>query len=106
LRKSQIRFKPGDKVWVRDAGRPKGDGHSGYRIVEATVREVCTHDGRAPFYPHGEGYRLDGGLWWDCYPGCRVWASRAEAIAARLTREWIMAHFYHVPRGNENEARA
>lgn len=71
----KFRFKVGDTVWVRD-----------YRgVKEATVREQHEHPDRHPFYPHGEGYALDGYLWWDCYPGCRVFATRAEAKAARVS---------------------
>lgn len=84
------RFRPGDRVWVRD----KGHGNGGFKIEQATVREVHSHPGREPFYPHGEGYALDGELWWDCYPGCRVWATRKEALAARVTEDWVMEYFY------------
>jgi len=77
---SIFRFAVGDTVWVRDLG----SGGRGYAIEKATVRERHFHPGRHPFYPNGEGYALDGHLWWDCYPGCRVFASRAEALAARL----------------------
>jgi hypothetical protein len=84
------RFKVGDEVLVRD----KGAGRGGYRIVKATVVEVHDHPGREPGYPHGEGYELDGELWWSCYPGCRVWATRAEALAARMDMEWIREYFY------------
>ena len=57
-----------------------------YTIVEATVREhsISQIPTGTPFYPNGEGYALDGELWWDCYPGCRVFATRQEAIDARL----------------------
>lgn len=79
-----FRFNVGDKVWVRDRGRGRRGG--GYKIEPAVVREQHYHPGRHPFYPHGEGYSLDGQLWWDCYPGCRVFATRAEALAARLRR--------------------
>lgn len=75
-----FRFKAGDTVFVRDlntSGR-------GYRIVSATVRAQHYHPDRHPGYPNGEGYTLDGELWWDCYPGCRVFATRAEALAARI----------------------
>lgn len=74
------RFEVGQEVWVRDVG---SHGH-GYKVVRATVREQHEHPGRQPWYPNGEGYSLDGQLWWDCYPGCRVFATREEAIAARL----------------------
>jgi hypothetical protein len=82
------RFKVGDKVWVRDRahGKPNSfNPRGGYCIVEATVREQHDHPGRHPFYPNGEGYALDGNLWWDCYPGCRVFATQAEARAARMS---------------------
>lgn len=78
-----FRFKVGDKVWVRDRGH--GAGRGGYCIVEATVREQHSHPGRHPAYPNGEGYALDGELWWDCYPGCRVFATKAEATSARMS---------------------
>lgn len=81
--RTKHRFKVGDKVWVRD--KAHGNGRGGYTIVEATVREQHTHQGRHPFYPNGEGYALDGDLWWDCYPGCRVFATRREAIDARMS---------------------
>jgi len=77
---SIFRFSVGDMVWVRDR-RARG-----YAIVEATVREQHLHLDRQPGYPGGEGYALDGELWWDCYPGCRVFASREQAIAARLPK--------------------
>jgi hypothetical protein len=81
--KTVFRFKVGDKVWVRDKGHGRNNG--GYCIVEATVRERHQHQDRHPFYPNGEGYSLDGELWWDCYPGCRVFATKQEATAARMT---------------------
>ncbi len=68
-------------ILVRDRGRGRG----GYKIEEATVLELHYHPGRHPWYPNGEGYDLEGNLWWTCYPGCRVFATRAEAIAARLS---------------------
>ena len=77
----EFRFGVGDKVWVRDR-RVRG-----YAIVEATVREQHYHPDRHPFYPDGEGYALDGQLWWDCYPGCRVFATRTEATQARLPKD-------------------
>lgn len=77
-----FRFKRGENVWVRD--RSHGDGRGGYCIVPAKVRERHYHPGRHPGYPSGEGYALDGELWWDCYPGCRVFKTRQEAIKARL----------------------
>lgn len=100
----RFRFKVGDKVFVRDVSL----SGSGFRIVgPVVVQEVHSHPGRSPFYPHGEGYAFgyagigteqeheaQPGLWWDCYPGCRVWATRAEAIRARLTLEWVEAYFY------------
>lgn len=75
-----FRFAVGDKVWVRDLGR----NGRGYKIAEATVREQHHHPDRHPSYPNGEGYALDGELWWDCYPGCRVFATKTEAKAARI----------------------
>ena len=81
------RFKVGDTVWVRDRGHHLGSMRGGgYTIVQATVREQHYHPGRHPGYPNGEGYALDGELWWDCYPGCRVFATQAEARAARIGR--------------------
>lgn len=77
-----FRFAVGQKVFVRDKGH--GPNGSGFKIEEATVREQHFHPGRHPWYPNGEGYALDGMLWWDCYPGCRVFGTRAEAVAARL----------------------
>lgn len=79
-----FRFEVGQTVWVRDRGH-----HGGFRIEEATVREQHHHPDRHPFYPHGEGYDLDGQLWWSCYPGCRVFATRKEAVEARLDTESI-----------------
>src|ERR1019366_3116347 len=74
-----FRFRRGQYVWVRDRCHSKGlSGRGGYTIVQARVPD------RHPFYPNGEGYALDGELWWDCYPGCRVFATRAEALAARM----------------------
>ena len=87
--RTKFRFKVGDKVWVRDHVHPsknKGLARSmgGFSIVQATVRERHQHIDRHPFYPNGEGYALDGELWWDCYPGCRVVATREDAVAARM----------------------
>lgn len=79
------RFKVGDTVFVRDKSRSQ----HGYRIVEAAVREVHHHEGRHPGYPYGEGYALDGQLWWDCYPGCRVFATRGAALRARLSKPGV-----------------
>jgi len=80
-----FRFKRGQYVWVRDAGHYKNHrGSGGFTIVQARVRERHYHPDRQPFYPNGEGYTLDGYLHWDCYPGCRVFATREEAIAARM----------------------
>ena len=76
----EFRFQAGDDVWVRDRGN-KG----GYCIVQAKVREQHHHPGRHPGYPNGEGYALDGDLWWDCYPGCRVFGTRQQATAARIS---------------------
>ena len=84
MKKSIFRFKVGDKVWVKDKGH--GESGRGYAIIEATVREQHRHPDRHPFYPNGEGYALDGDLWWDCYPGCRVAATREEARAIRLSQ--------------------
>jgi len=81
-----FRFNIGDKVWVRDRGHGRNGG--GYRIVEARVLEAHYHPDRHPFYPNGEGYSLDGDLWWDCYPGCRIFATREEAVKARIPRSW------------------
>jgi hypothetical protein len=75
-----FRFRKGQLVWVRDR-RARG-----FAVVPAKVRECHLHPDRHPFYPNGEGYSLDGELWWDCYPGCRVFATRQEADAARMTR--------------------
>lgn len=80
------RFDVGQTVWVRDRGHSSLGHSGGYTLVEATVRECHFHPDRHPFYPHGEGYSLEGDLWWDCYPGCRVFATRAEALAARMTK--------------------
>jgi hypothetical protein len=74
------RFKIGQKVWVRDARL------HGYAIVEATVADLHYHPDRHPWYPDGEGYDLDGELWWTCYPGCRVFATKEEAKAARMNK--------------------
>jgi hypothetical protein len=74
------RFTVGQKVWVRDFRL------HGYAIVEATVIELHYHPGRHPWYPDGEGYDLEGDLWWTCYPGCRVFATKEEATAARMKR--------------------
>lgn len=76
------RFKVGQVVWVRDLA-----SHGrGYKIEFATVREQHYHPDRHPGYPHGEGYALDGELWWDCYPGCRVFGTREEATKARVPK--------------------
>ena len=77
-----FRFRRGQYVWVRDRGHGKGRG--GFKIVQARVRERHLHPDRHPFYPNGEGYALDGNLWWDCYPGCRVFRTREEAVKARM----------------------
>jgi len=80
-----FRFRRGQYVWVRDAAHGKNNcGRGGYCLVQARVRERHFHPDRHPFYFNGEGYALDGQLWWDCYPGCRVFATRAEALAARM----------------------
>ena len=78
----EFRFKAGDVVWVRDVG---SNGY-GYKLTKATVRDQHYHPDRHPGYPNGEGYTLDGELWWDCYPGCRVFASREEAAKARIPK--------------------
>jgi len=83
---SIFRFNAGQTVWVRDYRYPRG-----CKVVEATVREQHSHHGRHPWYPNGEGYSLDGELWWDCYPGCRVFATREEAKAGRLPRNRVEA---------------
>jgi len=85
--KTKLRFKVGDKVWVRDRCHGKdalSNVRGGYTIVEAVVVERHSHKDRHPAYPNGEGYELDGNLWWSCYPGCRVWKTREQAIAARM----------------------
>jgi hypothetical protein len=86
-----FRFHVGQIVWVRDYRWPRG-----YKIEQATVRECHEHAGRHPWYPNGEGYSLDGQLWWDCYPGCRVFATREEALKARLPKNETEAE--HVAR--------
>jgi hypothetical protein len=78
--KGVFRFKRGDYVWVRDVSK---SGH-GYKIEQARVRERHYHPDRNPFYPNGEGYSLDGELWWGCYPGCRVFKTREEDLSARM----------------------
>jgi hypothetical protein len=78
----EFRFSVGQTVWVRD----RTAGRGGYKITQATVREQHYHPDRHPGYPNGEGYALDGELWWDCYPGCRVFATREEALSARLSK--------------------
>jgi hypothetical protein len=55
-------------------------------VVQAKVLERHEHAGRHPWYPNGEGYDLEGQLWWTCYPGCRVFATREEALAGRLPK--------------------
>ena len=75
-----FRFKTGDKVWVRDRGR-----NGGYRTVEAVVREQHYHPDRHPWYPYGEGYDLEGKLWWSCYTGCRVFATKEQVRTARMS---------------------
>ena len=82
--KGVFRFKRGQYVWVRDRAHTSLSGRGGYTIVQARVRERHFHPDRHPFYLNGEGYALDGNLWWDCYPGCRVFATRAEALVARM----------------------
>lgn len=76
-----FRFRVGDKVWVRDKAYHRG----GYRIVEAVVEALHAHPDRHPWYPNGEGYQLCGWLWWSCYPGCRVFTTREDALKARMT---------------------
>lgn len=71
-----FRFKRGQNVWVKDL----------HKVTPAKVRERHYHPDRHPFYPNGEGYTLDGQLWWDCYPGCRVFHTKEEAKKARLPR--------------------
>lgn len=84
--RTKFRFKVGDKVWVRDHVHPSklSSNMGGFSIVPAVVLEQHSHYDRHPSYPNGEGYELDGELWWSCYPGCRVFATREEAIAARM----------------------
>ena len=80
-----FRFKRGQYVWVRDVAHHKNyRGKGGFTIVQARVRERHYHPERHPFYLNGEGYTLDGYLHWDCYPGCRVFATREEAVSARM----------------------
>ena len=79
---SIFRFEVGQTVWVRDYRYPRG-----VKVVQAVVREQHEHAGRHPWYPNGEGYSLDGELWWDCYPGCRVFASLEKAKAGRLPKD-------------------
>jgi hypothetical protein len=76
----EFRFAVGQTVWVRDrtAGR-------GYKITQATVRTRHYYPCGHPFCPKGEGYALDGDLWLDCYPVCRVFATREGALSARLS---------------------
>lgn len=80
MTKDGFRFTVGQKVWVRDRRAARG----GFRIVEATVVGHHYHPGRHPWYPNGEGYDLKGNLYWTCYPGLRVFATRAKAVAGRL----------------------
>lgn len=88
---SIFRFQVGQTVWVRDYRYPRG-----CKIVEAKVEDQHYHPGRHPWYPNGEGYDLDGDLWWTCYPGCRVFGTREEAAAARLPKDRNAAeHFAH-----------
>jgi len=96
-----FRFNVGQTVWVRDY-RPEG----GYKLEKATVREQHEHPGRHPWYPDGEGYSLDGNLWWDCYPGCRVHATREAARDFRLPKNETEAeHFANIVRSQLGEER-
>lgn len=76
------RFAIGETVWVRDRGRNGG----GVSLEEAIVLERHYHPDRHPYYPNGEGYVLDGELWWSCYSGCRVFKTREEVSRARLNK--------------------
>lgn len=76
-----FRFSVGQIVWVRDYRWPRGR-----KVVKAIVREQHIHEGRHPWYPNGEGYALDGELWWDCYSGSRVFLTREEAMSERLPK--------------------
>lgn len=81
-RQNIFRFRVGQIVWVRDYRWPRG-----CKVVQAKVRERHEHSDRHPWYPNGEGYALDGELWWDCYPGCRVFGTREEAQVGRLPKD-------------------
>jgi len=99
----KARFRVGDKVWVRDVGCTLYHRMRGFRIRgPVVIQEVHSHPGRHPFYPGGEGYSFNysgvgseadneaqDDLWWDCYPGSRVWATREEASAARVSEAWV-----------------
>jgi len=83
-RRDVLRFKVGDKVWVRDRRAARG----GFRVVEAVVEGAYTKGHRSQF----EWYNLDGDLWWKEYPGCRVFSTRRAAVETKLPprgEEWL-----------------
>lgn len=77
-----FRFKIGDHVWIRDRAHIT---RGGYRIVPAVVvREPYERNGNE-YFPVSE--TTDKGLWWASYPACRVFATREEAVEARVSIE-------------------